>query len=127
MNCLLDSHFLIWITLESRRLRRFPWLGKYLPRGVSPISHLELQYLAEIGRLQVDIMAFTDLLLKDRRFVVDEAPLMPLVRHAFRLDWTRDPFDRFLAAHSALRRLPLCTVDRTLVVHHPLLPAEISG
>lgn len=126
MTCLLDTHFLIWITLESRRLRSFPWLGKYLPWGVSPFSLLELQYLAEIGRIQVEIEEFTDLLMGDRRFVVDEAPLVPLVRHAFRLHWTRDPFDRFLAAHSTLRRLPLCTVDRTLVAHHPLLPGEIA-
>ena len=37
------------------------------------------------------------------RFLIDEVPLASLVRHAYSLTWTRDPFDRLLAAHSGAR------------------------
>lgn len=52
---------------------------------------------------------------------------MALVRHALPLDWTRDPFDRLLAAHSTARRLPLCTLDRTLRTRHRMLAPELSA
>ena len=125
MRALLDTHFLIWVTLESPKLERFPWLGQYLPWGVSPVSLLELQYLSEVGRLQVRLHEFSDALMQDRRFVIDEAPLLPLIRQAFELGWTRDPFDRLLAAHSAVRRVPLCTVDQEIIANHRPLVAEL--
>ena len=127
MTLLLDTHFLIWTTLDSARLRRFPWLGQYLPWTVSPVSLLELQYLSEIGRVNAKLPEFTEALLQDSRFVIDEVPLLPLVREAFGLDWTRDPFDRLLAGHSSVRGVPLCTVDRVLVENHRLLPAELKA
>ena len=125
MKSLLDTHFLIWITLSSTRLRDFPWLGLYLPWGVSPVSLLELQYLSEIGRLNAKQPEFTDVLIRDQRFVVDDGPVLPMVRTAFSLQWTRDPFDRLLAAHSLLRQVPFCTVDRNIQANHPLIPPEI--
>ncbi len=126
MKTLLDTHFLIWTTLESRRLQDFPWLGQYLPWGVSPFSLLELQYLTEIGRLNAVQPEFTDALLQDSRYVIDEAPLLPLIRQAFEYTWTRDPFDRLLAAHSAVREIPLCTVDRNISENHSLLLEELA-
>ena len=125
MKCLLDTHFLIWITLGSPEAEKYPWLASYRPWGVSPISLLEVQYLAEIGRLEVLQPDFTDALSGDRRFALDEAPLLPLVRRAFDMTWTRDPFDRLLAAHSSIRRLPFCTVDHVMREHHRYLPEEL--
>lgn len=125
MTVLLDTHFVIWLTLQSRRLSEFPWLDRYRPWGVSPISLLEIQYLAEIGRVEVRNPAFTDQLLNDPRFIVDEVPLLSLVRHALELSWTRDPFDRLLTAHSATRRISLCTTDRLIRTHHPLIVDEL--
>ena len=125
MTALLDTHFLIWVVLQSQRLSAFPWIERYRPWSVSPVSLLEVQYLSEIGRLEVRNPEFTEAILGDRRFVVDEVPLLSLIRHALELSWTRDPFDRLLAAHSDARRVPLCTTDRTIRAHHPLLVAEI--
>ena len=71
MNLLLDTHFLIWATLESEQLQRFRWLGNYLPWGVSPVSLLEIQYLSEIGRLRCRQPEYLEALGQDRRFVVD--------------------------------------------------------
>ncbi len=118
MTALIDTHFLLWILLGARRLAEFPWLDRYQPWGVSPVSLLEIQYLSEVGRVTVTNPQFTEALLQDPRFLVDEAPLLSLVRHALVLSWTRDPFDRMLVAHSAARRIPFCTTDRTIRAHH---------
>ena len=123
---LLDTHFLIWLVLGSRRLREFPWLERHRPWGVSPVSFLEIQFLAESGRISVRNPQFAEAVANDPRFTVDDVPLATVVRYALRLDWTRDPFDRLLSAHSMARRLPLCTVDRDLLEHHRLLPTELS-
>jgi PIN domain nuclease of toxin-antitoxin system len=111
--------------LGSRRLEGFPWLADYRPWGVSPISFLEIQFLGEVGKVEVRNPRFTDAVMGDLRFLVDEAPLVALIEHALPLAWTRDPFDRLLAAHSSARRVPLCTLDHTLLRHHAWVPAEL--
>jgi PIN domain nuclease of toxin-antitoxin system len=123
---LLDTHFLIWLALESKRLANFPWLDRYRPWGVSPVSFLEIQFLAEVGRLSVSNPEFTSTVMNDRRFIVDDISLETLVGHALRLDWTRDPFDRLLVAHSLARRVALCTTDRAIRSRHRLLPSELD-
>jgi PIN domain nuclease of toxin-antitoxin system len=126
LKLLLDTHFLIWLVLGSKRIAKFPWLDRYRPWGVSPVSFLEIQFLAEIGRLTVRNPEFTTAVMSDERFTVDDIPLTSLVRYALQLDWTRDPFDRLLVAHSLARRIAFCTTDRAIVNHHRLLPTEIQ-
>ena len=121
---LLDTHFLIWLVLGSKRLAEFPWVERHCPWGVSPISFLEIQLLAEIGRLSVHNPEFTSAVMEDPRFTVDDIPLVTVIRHGLGLAWTRDPFDRMLVAHSLARRTPLCTVDRHIRKHHRLIAAE---
>jgi PIN domain nuclease of toxin-antitoxin system len=91
-----------------------------------PLSNLEIQFLAEVGRLSVSNPEFTSTVMKDRRFIIDDISLETLVGHALRLDWTRDPFDRLLVAHSLARRVALCTTDRAIRSRHRLLPAELG-
>ncbi len=124
MRALLDTHVLLWIVLGSRRVNEFPWLERYRPWGVSPISLLEIQFLSEIGRIEVE-SGFQEALASDPRFEIDEAPLASLIKAALPLGWTRDPFDRLLVAHSSLRRAPFCTVDRAIRANHRLLPPEL--
>lgn len=127
MKVLLDTHFLLWILLDSERLERFPWLDRYRPWGLSPVSLLELQFLSEVGRIDARNPELTDRILSDPRFVVDEVPSLALFRHALGATWTRDPFDRMLAAHSSARRVPLATVDRVLLEHHGLVARELAS
>lgn len=124
MRSLLDTHFLLWIVADSDRLAGYPWIERYRPWGVSPVSFLEVAYLNEVGRLDADD-AFADLVGEDPRFEVDDVSLIPLIRKAVPLSWTRDPFDRLLSAHSSARRVPLCTVDEAIVLHHKDLPSEV--
>ena len=66
MSALLDTHFLLWIVLDVPRLDEFPWLERYRPWGISPVSLLEIQFLAEVGRLEVHQPEFRDALARDR-------------------------------------------------------------
>ena len=121
---LLDTHFVIWLVLGSRRLTEFPWVERHRPWGISPVSFLEIQFLAEIGRLSVRNPEFTTAVMEDPRFTVDDIPLVTVIRHGLGLTWTRDPFDRMLVAHSLARRVPLCTTDRDIRSHHRLVATE---
>jgi len=123
---LLDTHFLVWIVTGSRRLRQFPWLARYRPWGVSPVSFLEIQLLSEVGRLKVRSPDFVDAVMIDARFAVDEVPLVALIRNSLDIRWTRDPFDRLLCSHSYSRRVPLCTVDTSILENHRLVPARLT-
>jgi len=64
--------------------------------------------------------------MDDTRFSVDDIALVALVRHGLKLWWTRDPFDRLLAAHSLARRVPLCSLDRRVRGHHRLVVEELA-
>jgi PIN domain nuclease of toxin-antitoxin system len=97
MTCLLDTHFLIWILSNAKRLEQFSWLDDYRPWGISPISLLELQILSETGRIEL-AANFANRVMTDTRFILDEAPLVTVVQRALSLSWTRDPFDRIIVA-----------------------------
>lgn len=127
MKLLLDTHFLLWAVLDIPRMDEFPWLERYLPWGVSPISFLEIAFLSEVGRLEARTPELMEAVGRDPRFVVDEAPLLALIRHALPVEWTRDPFDRLLVAHSAARRTPFCTLDRRIRASHSMLAPELDG
>ena len=127
MKALLDTHFFLWLLLDLPRIDEFPWLHRYRPWGVSPVSLLEIQFLSEIGRIEVRQPEFMDAVSRDARFVIDEVPLVPLIERAIPLSWTRDPFDRLLAAHSEARRVPLCTMDRRMRLEHRYLVDELRS
>jgi PIN domain nuclease of toxin-antitoxin system len=127
VTALLDTHFLLWIALRSKRLPAYPWIDRYAPWTVSPVSLLEIAFLGEAGRLEVRHAEFLERLRHDDRFVIDDVGVALLATAALDLAWTRDPFDRLLAAHSAARRLRLCTVDPLIREHHTLLVRELAG
>jgi PIN domain nuclease of toxin-antitoxin system len=126
VKALLDTHFLVWIVTGSRRLSRFPWLDRYLPWGISPISLFEMQLLSEFGKLELK-PAFHDTVRSDPRFELDDPPFAALIERAIPLSWTRDPFDRLLAAHSEARRSPLVSVDEEILENHALIVRELRA
>jgi PIN domain nuclease of toxin-antitoxin system len=127
MNVLLDTHFLLWTVTGADRLRDYPWLDALRPWGISPVSFLEIQFLAEVGRLEVRQPDFSQAVAADSRFIIDEVPLVALIDKALPLSWTRDPFDRLLAAHSDARRVPLCSLDRRIRENHRLVVKKLLG
>lgn len=122
---LLDTHFLLWLLVGSPRLKKYPWLADRRPWAISPVSLWEIQFLHEIGRVVVDSSALADALATDPRFVIDDLSLSVLIDAALSVDWTRDPFDRLLVAHSLARRLELCSADQAIRTHHRLVPEPL--
>jgi PIN domain nuclease of toxin-antitoxin system len=106
-------------------LALFPWLDRYRPWGVSPVSFLELQFLHEVGRLELRAAEFIDAVANDTRFLLDDPPLLTVALGAMSMGWTREPFDRLMAAHSASRRIDLCTTDRLMREHHRFIVREL--
>ncbi|HVV49589.1 MAG TPA: PIN domain-containing protein [Polyangia bacterium] len=107
---LLDTNALIWLLADHRRAR--PLLRGNQRLYVSPVSLLELRFLEEAGRIRLRLDAD---LFEDPRFAIDDPSALDLFGAAFDLAWTRDPFDRLLAAHAQLRRWRLATADGPLL------------
>ena len=109
---LLDTNALIWIDRRHPRVRGR--LGRGQRLYVSPATLLELQFLHEANRIRLKDGSVR-WVVEDDRWVVDEPPATTWFLHAADARWTRDPFDRLLAAHARLRRWRLATADANLI------------
>jgi len=87
---------------------------------VSPIVELELTYLYEVGRVTEPAAAPLAALRKTIGLQVDDVSTAKLVQAATGLTWTRDPFDRMIAAQAIVADVPLVTADRTILTNLPL-------
>jgi PIN domain nuclease of toxin-antitoxin system len=116
---LLDTNAVIWLAQDHKRTRllsRFPRIY------VSPATILELQFLAEAGRLRLaagmSVVAIGD----DPRWLLDDPHAVKWFTAAADVGWTRDPFDRLLVAHALMRGWRLATGDTAVLER--LSPAE---
>jgi PIN domain nuclease of toxin-antitoxin system len=117
---LLDTNALIWL---HRRDRRAAVLAASAARlYASPATLLELQFLAEAGRLRFRDGVSAAQLIHDDRWVLDDPASGAWFEKATEVAWTRDPFDRLIVAHAKLRRWRLATGDRALL--EQLAPGE---
>ncbi len=118
----LDTHVVVW--LYAGDVDRFPEAARLaLERdtlAVSPAVALELQYLHEIGRLAEPARAVLDDLRDRIGLGFAEADFPSVIWKANSLSWTRDPFDRLIAAHALADDAPLLTADRVLREHLPV-------
>ena len=84
---------------------------------VSPIVELELTYLYEAGRVTEPASAPLATLQKTIGLQVSDISAAALVHAAAELSWTRDPFDRMIAAQAIVADAPLATADRTILAN----------
>lgn len=85
----------------------------------SPVVELELTYLYEVRRVSEPAAAPLAALRRSIGMTVSDVSLAALVDAAVPLSWTRDPFDRLIAAHAILADVPLITADRTILENLP--------
>jgi PIN domain nuclease of toxin-antitoxin system len=109
---LLDTNALIWLDNGHRRARVLTRDAR--PLYLSPVSLLELQILQEGGRIQLP-RGDAHAMAVDDRWKLDDPPAASWFATAHELSWTREPFDRLLAAHARLRGWRLATADATLL------------
>lgn len=111
---LLDTNALIWLDQGHRRTRVLARPRR--PLYVSPATLLELQVLEEAGRIHVP-KGGTQAMASDDRWTLDDPPAASWFSVALDLGWTRDPFDRLIAAHALFRGWKLATADEPLLKH----------
>jgi PIN domain nuclease of toxin-antitoxin system len=109
---LLDTNAVIW--LEQGHPRARPLIKDRRRLYVSPATLLELQFLHETGRIRIDAPSVSAI-GQDDRWLLDDPPAASWFLRAADLVWTRDPFDRLIAAHAMLRRWRLATGDDDLI------------
>lgn len=113
----LDTHAILW--LYEKDLARFTEKGRTLLEEedlvYSPMILVELRYLYEIGRVTVS----PELILRELSGKIglepDPVSFLPIAESAGSITWTRDPFDRIIAAHTVYREGMLLTRDRTIL------------
>lgn len=86
---------------------------------ISPIVELELTYLHEVGRVTEPASAPLAALRRSIGLEIADLSLASLAQAAIPISWTRDPFDRLIAAHAIVVDAPLVTADTTIRKHLP--------
>ena len=76
--------------------------------------------MQEIGRARDSAPAMLAALRKSIGLEVADVSLVELASAAIDVKWTRDPFDRLIAAQAILADAPLLTADRTILGNLPL-------
>lgn len=117
----LDTNAVIW--LQGDQLQRFSAYARGRleaePLFVSPAVDLELTYLHEVGKLRQPAAEVLGALGAAVGLRLSDASFASVVRTARDLGWTRDPFDRLVAAQALADRADLLTADHTIREHLP--------
>ncbi len=115
----LDTHAVIWLA-AGELLRFSPFVPPLLQQAspvISPIVLLELDYLHEVGKLKVPGRDIVNDLAGKIGLALDAGSFTAIVQAAADLTWTRDPFDRLIAATARAAGAPLLTKDATILAH----------
>lgn len=114
MKYFVDTHVLLWQWLEPQRL------GKKSERilhdaanyfFVAPASLLEVSYLVEIGRIDLEFDEFVDLIDSLPNYEVPAFDRFAAIQ-SVRLTGNRDPFDRMILGQALAAAVPIITKDK---------------
>lgn len=117
----LDTHVVCWL-YEGRVDRLSAPASQAIEAGlpcVSPIVDLELELLHEIGRISKGPEAILSALGRDIGLRIESVGFLQVVAAARALRWTRDPFDRLIAAQAMAAGARLVTRDSLIRRHCP--------
>lgn len=123
MNVFVDTHVLVWRFLEPSKLS--PAQAGFFQREetgflVPTIVLLEIQYLKEIGRIEVNLGDFLLTLKSEDKFRLIPFDEMVMLE-SLNLATTRDPFDRIILAHALATATKILTKDRWMKKTAPQL------
>lgn len=112
----LDTHVAVWLYTGEHQRIPAP-LQKRLndeSSAISPMVRLELSMLHQIGTLTDSSELVVDELARALDLRVDETPFTAVIATADNLRFTRDPFDRVIAANAIAAGADLMTKDRRI-------------
>lgn len=112
----LDTHVVLW--LYDARLEYVSDRAKAAIEGnnlcISWMTALELQYLYEIGRIRATSDSIIKELARSIALQVSDLSIERIVKAAWHIHWTRDVFDRMIAAEAIVTKCGLITKDTTI-------------
>ena len=115
----LDTHVVVWLYAgESERFSKMA-VERIEEHDllISPAVLLELQFLKEIKRMTADPMLVFQTLEETIGLQLCRLDFSKVVIGALSQSWTRDPFDRLIAAQASVRNELLLTKDRVIRRH----------
>jgi PIN domain nuclease of toxin-antitoxin system len=118
----LDTHIVLWMAQGElgRISSETVSLMENADLRVSPIVLLELQYLFEIGRTELQSRAIMLKVESELNIRVCNFPFALTANCAVDENWTRDPFDRIIVAHAKANGLSiLVPADEEIAEHYP--------
>jgi len=116
----LDTHAVVWLyagrgdLFPSRLLDRIERADLY----ISPFVLLELQFLREVGKVNVKVDKFLREMKDELGLKLCPSPFASVALEAVRISWTRDPFDRVIVAQALVNEARLITRDSVILKHY---------
>ena len=109
----LDTHVVLWLydALTDRLSSTARSAIEQNEVRVAWIVKLELHYLHEIGRVRVPAETVLKSLARSIGLRSSGVPCEDIVQRALEMQWTRDVFDRLIAAESDVTAYRLVTKD----------------
>ncbi|MEJ7669387.1 MAG: PIN domain-containing protein [Casimicrobiaceae bacterium] len=115
----LDTHVVCWL-YEGRIDLLSAVAAHAIEDGrlmISPVVDLELQLLREVGRILKGPDTILSALARDVGLEMETTAFFLIAAAARELSWTRDPFDRLIAAQAMVADARLVTKDRLMRKH----------
>lgn len=118
----LDTHIIIWLysldfkQFKPEHLRKIEQSELF----ISPMVRVELGLLYEIDRVNEPPEKVLSDLSKQLNISTFNVDFQSVALAADALSWTRDPFDRIIAATSTATGIPLLTKDRNILTNFDL-------
>lgn len=121
----VDTQILIWLLdtkLRKRHIRKTAHEALETSKVlVSPMVLLEIDYLREINRINLNHHQVLKILQQEIDIEIDPTPFYEITKTTPSITWTRDPFDRMIVAHSVYHQIPLITYDEKIIDHHDMV------
>ena len=114
MQYIVDTHVLLWRLLAPTKLSkkaRATFLKAENEFLIPTMALLEIQYLKEIGRIDIDVAATIKTLQEDGQYEILSFDAGALL-HVLNLTTTRDPFDRVILGQALAGSHKILTKDR---------------
>lgn len=115
----LDTHVIVWLYagLTEKLSKKAIELIEDNDICISPVVKLELCYLQEVERIKPSAQEIIRYLQTHIGLSINDTPFDEIVNKSLGYTWTRDPFDRLIAANATCAHIRLLTKDETIRKH----------